>query len=145
MVTTNSEEQYDLLKVLRNHGMTKTYYHTYIGHNSRLDEMQAAILRVKLKHLNSWIEMRRKNASLYNDLLKNVEGIELPKESEGVKHTYNQYTIKTKDRDDLKNHLQEKGIGSRVMYSPINKQKAYNLEGEYPVSNLVGEKGLWLP
>lgn len=116
MILTNNEKVYEMSKVLRNHGSTKTYYYEYVGHNSRLDEIQAAILRVKLKYLESWLDNRRKNASLYNDLLKGIKDIRLPKEFEGAKHTYNQYTLRVKNRDGLVEHLKKKGIGAMVYY-----------------------------
>lgn len=99
MVITNDENIHDTVKVLRGHGSRTTYHYDMVGYNSRLDEIQAAVLRIKLKHLESWMEARRKNAGLYNKLLSG--SVETPVEQDKARHVYNQYTIKTKDRNKL--------------------------------------------
>lgn len=103
MVLTNNKNFANKIKMLRDHGTTKKYYHTTIGINSRLDELQAAILRVKLKHLDSWIKKRRANAMQYNTLLKDAP-IVCPYESSYVSHVYHQYTIRCKNRKKFTIH-----------------------------------------
>ncbi|MBU0501953.1 MAG: DegT/DnrJ/EryC1/StrS family aminotransferase, partial [Candidatus Margulisbacteria bacterium] len=107
-ITTNSEEISTQLRVLRNHGTTKTYHHDLIGYNSRLDAIQAAILRIKLKHFDSYLEKRRQNAKLYEKFLSDLPEVQLPHTPPHTAHTYNQYTIKAKNRDNLVKHLREK-------------------------------------
>ncbi|MFC1559710.1 DegT/DnrJ/EryC1/StrS family aminotransferase [Candidatus Margulisiibacteriota bacterium] len=150
MVTTNDEKIYDMLKVLRNHGSTKTYHYDYLGNNSRLDELQAGILRAKRKYLGSFIEGRRKNAALYNELLKDVKDIKLPKETAGAKHSYNQYTIRAKDRNKLVEYLRGKGIGC-VIYYPlalhlqnIYKDLGYK-KGDLPETDKAQDEVVSLP
>ncbi|MFH1709635.1 MAG: DegT/DnrJ/EryC1/StrS family aminotransferase [bacterium] len=124
MIITNNEEIYNTVKVLRGHGSRITYHYDMVGYNSRLDEIQAAVLRVKLKHLESYMEARRKNAVLYNQLLAGI--VETPKESPNVRHVYNQYTIKTADRNKLQEFLKSKGIGAMVYYPlALHLQKVY--------------------
>lgn len=118
--------------------------HDSIGYNFKFTELQACIGIEQMKKLPSRVERKKEMLRLYQSLLKNVEGLSL----------FNQDLINTtpwfidcivERRNELINFLNENGIGTRVMYPPINKQKAYNLPGDHSVSNLVGEKGLWLP
>ena len=96
MITTNSEEIVKRVKLLRNHGrITKKYEYEIEGYSSRLDNLQAAILRVKLKYLNQWNSMRRKNARKYNELLNNIGGIITLYEADYAKHVYHLYVIRT--------------------------------------------------
>ena len=125
MVVTNNEDIYNKVKMLRNHGSRITYNYDIVGFNSRLDEIQAAIMRVKLKYLEGWIEARRKNAGLYNKLLAGT-GAVTPKEAEGARHVYNQYTIRVKERNMLFEYLKKKEIGAMVYYPlSIHLQKSY--------------------
>lgn len=118
MITTNDDEIAEKIRILRVHGAHPKYYHHIIGYNSRLDAIQAAVLNVKLKYLDGWVQNRIKNANIYNKALNDIEQLELPQTSKNEKHGYNQYTVKVKDglRDNLKDFLQSKGIGSAVYY-----------------------------
>jgi dTDP-4-amino-4,6-dideoxygalactose transaminase len=119
-----------------------------VGFNSRLDEIQAAVLRIKLKHLEAWMEARRKNASLYGKLIGGT--VETPKEYANVRHVYNQYTVKTKNRNKLQEHLKTKGIGAMIYYPlALHLQNVYkNLgykKGALPNCEKVQDEVLSLP
>lgn len=149
MVITNNEDIYNVVKVLRGHGSRITYHYDMVGYNSRLDEIQAAILRVKLKHLDSWMDARRKNAYLYNKLLSGVDVL-TPKESRDVRHVYNQYTIRTKRRNELQEFLKQRGIGSMIYYPlSLHLQKVYEYlgykRGSLLNSELIQDEVLSLP
>jgi len=120
MVVTNDPQVAENLKMLRNHGAKQKYYHLVPGFNSRLDGLQAAILRVKLRYLDKWIGQRRRVAGLYAEHLGKIPHIALPHETEGCYHCYNYYTISLRDgiinRETLQKHLSSKGIGSMVYY-----------------------------
>jgi dTDP-4-amino-4,6-dideoxygalactose transaminase len=129
ILTTNNPELAEKLKVLRVHGSRKKYHYETIGMNSRLDAIQAAILRVKLPHLDSWAAKRRRNASVYRDLLAPVEfagNIELPIENAACEHVYNQFTIRAKRRDQLREFLTAEGIPTEIYYpSPLHREPAF--------------------
>jgi dTDP-4-amino-4,6-dideoxygalactose transaminase len=149
MIATSDEGILNRAKLLRGHGSQKTYEHEVVGYNSRLDEIQAAILRIKLRLLPSWIEKRRAHAKLYNALLADLP-LKLPKEARGNYHIYHQYTIRTEQRDALHSQLKEKGIASMIYYPlSIHLQKAYaylGLEkGSFPLSEMVQNEVLSLP
>jgi len=118
LITTNDAELAAKLKLLRNHGSKTKYDYVLLGINSRLDALQAAVLRVKLRHLDEWASGRRRNAAKYIELFSatGVRGVTLPKEPEGYFHVYNQYTIRSPKRDALKNYLQSCGIPSEIYY-----------------------------
>ena len=151
MVTTNNEEIAKKLKLLRNHGrITKKYEHEIEGYSSRLDNLQAAILRVKLKYLNKWNEIRRKNAKKYNELLSNINGVITPYEADYAKHVYHLYVIRTENRDKLREGLKSKGIATGIHYPiPLHLQVAYNYlgykRGDFPVTEDCSQKILSLP
>lgn len=139
LATTNSEFLRDRMVALRNHGGAIRYYHDEIGVNSRLDEIQAAVLRIKLKHIEKWNEMRRENAARYNELFKDAPQIETPKELDDTYCVYHQYTVKIENRDDVHKKLQEKGIGAMIYYPvPLHLQKVHShldcKEGDLPVT-----------
>tara|TARA_X000001036_G_scaffold353028_1_gene334303 strand:- start:2708 stop:3805 length:1098 start_codon:yes stop_codon:yes gene_type:complete len=126
MVTTNSQESYETILKLRNHGSSKRYHHDIIGYNSRLDEIQAAILNVKLKYIDQFNLMRAKLASIYNDNLKGHKEIMLPNKNKNAFHVYHQYTINSKNRNKIKEELEKNNIGSAIYYPiSLEKQKAY--------------------
>ncbi len=130
MLTTSDDKIAERLKRLRNHGMEPRYYHDEIGVNSRLDAMQAAALRVKLKHLGEWTEVRRANADRYTELFtaQGIEQIALPTESEGCHHVWNQFTIRSRHgtRDELRSHLQAASVGSEIYYPvPMHRQVCF--------------------
>ena len=152
MTTTNNEEISKKLKLLRNHGrITKKYEHEIEGHSSRLDNLQAAILRVKLKYLNNWNDSRRDNAKKYNELLNNTAGIITPYEADYAKHVYHLYVIRTeKGRDKLRKILKSKGIATGIHYPiPLHLQPAYSYlgykKGDFPVTEEASQEILSLP
>ncbi len=149
MVVTNHKKYDQKLRLLRCYGERKKYHHILKGHNSRLDEIQAAILRVKLKYLDQWNEERRRKAKLYTKMLSPL-GVVCPAEQRGVRHVYHLYTIKTKKRDWLQAFLRKKGIETLIHYPiPIPLQKAYQESGyrkkDLPITNLWSRKILSLP
>lgn len=150
MVLTNNKEIAEKVKILRGHGSRVTYHYDIIGFNSRLDEIQAAILRVKLKYLNRWSEARTKNAALYNELFKDSKKILPPYKDPKSKHVFNQYTIRVKDRDKLFSFLESKGIG-RMVYYPLSLhlQKAFTFlggkKGDFPESESAEAEVISLP
>ena len=150
MVTTNSDEVYNTIKKLKNHGSSKRYHHDIVGYNSRLDEIQAAILNIKLKYIDSNNKMRINIANTYNDLLKNINYINLPKKDDHSYHVYHQYTISSRERDIIKEKLEKNCIGSAIYYPlSLEKQKAYkdkyNNSDIYKNSNLITNTCLSLP
>lgn len=151
MVVTNNEKIADKIKMLRVYGQkTGTGYHSYLkGFNSRLDELQAAILRVKLKKLDEWNGKRCENARLYNELLKD-ENIVTPVEAEYSKHVYHLYVMRVKNRDKLKQHLRSKGVYTKIHYPiPVHLQKAFSdlelCEGSFSTTEKISKEILSLP
>jgi dTDP-4-amino-4,6-dideoxygalactose transaminase len=150
MITTDSDNVFERLKSLRNHGSLRRYYHDEIGYNSRLDEMQAAILRIKLKRIDTYNANRRKRAEQYNDLMKNLPGIVTPVELSGNFHVYHQYTIQADNRDAIHEALTKEGIASAVYYPvPLHLQDAFvelgYKKGDLPVCEAATDKVLSLP
>lgn len=149
----NKEELAKKLKMLRVHGSIHKYYHLIEGYNSRLDELQAAILRVKLKYLDNWNDARRKNALCYQQYLSkyNLNGrITLLEEKPDYKHTYHLYVIRTKERDSLRDFLKSKGIQTGIHYPiPLHLQEVYKdlgyKKGDFPQAELVSLEVLSLP
>ena len=149
MVVTNSETTAVQLKMLRNYGQEKRYVHTTKGFNSRLDEMQAAILKVKLNYLNKWNERRRRIAALYEERIT-CGPIVKPQEMAYAKHMYHLYVIRTPRRDRLQEVLRERGIGTLIHYPvPVHLQVAYQdlgvKEGALPVTETAAKEILSLP
>ncbi len=154
MVVTNDPGIAEVVDILRKHGTKTSYYHLLPGFNSRLDTIQAAILKVKLKHLDEWNELRRRRASLYTRLLSQIDGIEPPYVEEYSKPSVNYYTIRLKDsrlnRDELRKHLGAKGIQTTVYYplslhlQIVYKSLGYK-PGDFPQSELAQEQVLSLP
>lgn len=149
-ILTNREDLIRKLKMIREHGSEKKYYHDYIGTNSRLDALQASVLRVKLKHLDAWTEQRRRLAEIYNNTIEPSDGIILPIEESYGKHVYNQYTLRVKNREDLRNHLEKNGIQSVSYYPvPMHLQKAFEFlrykKGDFPESEKAAEEVLSVP
>lgn len=127
LVATNSEFLKNRITALRNHGGAVRYYHDEIGVNSRLDEVQAAILRVKLKYINEWNKKRREHAAFYNELFKDTKDIVTPVELDDTYCVYHQYTVKVPNRDEVHKLLQEKGIGAMIYYPvPLHLQKVHS-------------------
>jgi dTDP-4-amino-4,6-dideoxygalactose transaminase/acetyltransferase-like isoleucine patch superfamily enzyme len=155
MVVTNDREIDERARMLRVHGSRKKYYHEALGINSRLDELQAAILRVKLPHLPAWMSRRQAIAARYNELFEAsglaAKGlVRLPFVAPGCGHVYHQYTIAAQDRDRLQSHLKEQGIGSTVYYPlPLHLQGVFlslgYKEGDFPVTERATREVLSLP
>ena len=125
MVTTNDSSLAERIKLLRNYGQSRKYYHDFVGINSRLDELQAAILRVKLSRLDEWNEKRRRLAQLYKEILEQTDVV-LPSERPYVKHVYHLFVIRLARRDNCQRFLQKRGIQTQIHYPiPVHKQKAY--------------------
>ena len=125
MIVTDDEELAGKLRMLRNYGQPQKYHHDFVGVNSRLDEIQAAVLRVKLKHLDEWNTRRRRVAKLYGELLGNANVI-IPIEEEYAKHVYHLDVVRCKERDRLQRALMENGIQTQIHYPiPVHRQKAY--------------------
>lgn len=151
IITTNNDEIANQIKLLRNHGrISEKYKHDIEGYSSRLDNLQAAILRVKLRYLNEWNRKRRENAKKYNELLNGVSGIITPYEADYSKHVYHLYVIRTKNRNKLREELQSKGMATGIHYPiPLHLQPAYNYigykEGDFPVTEKASQEILSLP
>ena len=149
MVVTSNPEMADQLDVLRRHGGRVKYYHERVGYNSRLDELQAAILRVKLRHLEEWTAGRRRVAAHYNELLAGLP-VATPYEAPKMRHIYHQYTIRTPRRDELRAFLKDQGIGTMIYYPlPLHLQEMYAGlglgEGSFPEAELAANEVLSLP
>jgi dTDP-4-amino-4,6-dideoxygalactose transaminase len=151
-IFTNDDELAEQYKVVVNHGMKVRYYHDYIGVNSRLDSMQAAILKVKLPHLDSFAKARNAAAGYYNNAFAKCEKLITPATAPFSDHVFHQYTLRLVgvDRDALQKHLTEKGIANAVYYPvPLHMQKAYQdpryKTGDFPVTEMLSEQVLSLP
>jgi len=154
MVVISDASVAEKLKMLRNHGAKQKYYHLVPGFNSRLDGLQAAVLRVKLRHLDEWIEQRRQKAALYAKYLGKMAGVSLPHESPGSYHCYNYYTVRLAEgklkREGLQKHLNEQGISSMVYYPvSLHLQAVYasqgGKKGDFPHSERAQDEVLSLP
>jgi len=153
MITTNNPEYAERVAVLRDHGGRKKYQYDLLGMNSRLDSLQAAILLVKLKHLDAFTKARRKNAERYRKLFGQAgleEWITLPFEPEGWRHVYNQFVIRIPERDQLRDHLRARGIPTEIYYpSPLHLQPAFAYlgygQGAFPQAEDASQHVLALP
>lgn len=149
MIVTNDPKLSERVRLLREYGWRKRYVSEISGLNSRLDELQAAILRVKLKHLDHWNDERRKRAKRYTERLAPL-GIRCPSEGSGVKHVYHLYVIRMRERDALQVFLKKKGIETLIHYPvPIHLQKAYEelgyRKGDFPSTEQCSSEILSLP
>ena len=150
-ITTNDEVMAKRMKMIRDHGQAKKYYHDIEGYNGRLDSIQAGWLSVKLRHLANWNASRRELAHRYHALLSGMEdGLVIPQEAEWTKGVYHLYVVRVRDRESLQAHLSEAGIGSGIHYPiPLHLQKAYeNLgyrKGAFPVTERVASEIVSLP
>ena len=149
MVITREENVAEQIRLLRNHGSAVKYYHNAIGYNSRLDEIQAAIVRVKLRKIDEFNDSRRANADIYRSCIKRSDVI-LPIESAGCRHVYHQFTIRSKKRDSIMDYLKRTDISSAIYYPlPLHKQKVFadqrTVSGELPVSDECASEVLSLP
>jgi dTDP-4-amino-4,6-dideoxygalactose transaminase len=150
-VTTNDEALAKKCAMLRDHGSAKKYFHDIEGFNGRLDSIQAAMLRVKLKHLAKWNEQRREAARIYDELLSPMDGsVSRPVEAEYSKGVWHLYVVRTAFRDELQKCLTEAGVGTGIHYPiPLHLQKAYSAngwrKGDFPVAEEAAEQILSLP
>lgn len=149
-IVTNDDELAAKMRMFRDHGQAKKYYHDIIGWNARLDGIQGAVLHVKLKYLPAWNDARRKHANDYSTGLADVRDVILPVEADYARHIYHIYAIRVKDRDKLMAYLGEKGIACGIHYPvPVHLQKAYNFlgkgKGSFPVAEKCAEQYLSLP
>jgi dTDP-4-amino-4,6-dideoxygalactose transaminase len=150
-VTTNDEEVARHIKMIRDHGQAKKYYHDIEGYNGRLDALQAGLLRVKLQHLAQWNEQRRECAACYGQILAPVsESVTLPFEPSWSRGVYHLYVIRHTDREGLQAHLSTQGVGTAIHYPiPLHLQKAYRgfgyRPGDFPVTESVAPQILSLP
>jgi dTDP-4-amino-4,6-dideoxygalactose transaminase len=155
MLTTNDQETADRLRLFANHGMKPRYFHQVIGVNSRLDAIQAAILNVKMKHLDSYASRRQENAANYHRLMKKFgisEMVSAPSSTEGNDHVWNQFTIRVTggQRDAVRSQLAEKNVGSEIYYPiPLHEQACFKYlgysKGSLPVTEQAAAEVLALP
>jgi dTDP-4-amino-4,6-dideoxygalactose transaminase len=148
-ITTNDTELYRKMRMLRDHGSEKRYYHDLVGMNSRLDEIQAVVVRAKLPHLSQWNEQRRQHAHKYHSLLAGLP-VQTPVERAGNSPVYHLYVIRTPQRDALQAGLKERGIGSGIHYPvPVHLQRAMAYlgyqAGDFPATEKVVGEILSLP
>ncbi len=149
-VTTDDEHLAEKVRVLRNYGSQQKYYNETIGYNSRLDELQAALLGVKLPVLPEWTRQRQQVATWYGQQLANIAGLRLPHVAAGATHVYHLYVVHTSDRAGLQQHLGRQGIGTLIHYPiPPHLQQAYQAlpfsEGDFPIAEELAATCLSLP
>ncbi|MBN2237613.1 MAG: DegT/DnrJ/EryC1/StrS family aminotransferase [Bacteroidales bacterium] len=151
-IFTNDDQMAEQMRIVVNHGMNVRYYHDFIGVNSRLDSIQAAILKVKLPHLDDFARARNYAANYYNNAFANCEKIITPVTATFTDHVFHQYTLVLNgvDRDGLQKHLSDKGISNAVYYPvPLHQQKAYRDEryqdGAFPVAEKLSANVISLP
>jgi dTDP-4-amino-4,6-dideoxygalactose transaminase len=154
MLVTNDDEHAARLRMLRVHGEERKYHHRMIGVNSRLDEIQAAVLRVKLPYLEEWSTARSQHATRYSELFADAglaEKIGLPFVRPGSRHIFNQYVIRVgSQRDALRAHLNDNGVGSEIYYpAPLHLQECFRYlgygEGDFPEAERAARETLALP
>jgi UDP-2-acetamido-2-deoxy-ribo-hexuluronate aminotransferase len=149
---TDDDSLAAIVRSITNHGMKVKYYHDIIGVNSRLDTIQAAILRVKLRHLDEFNESRNRAADYYDNILAEISQVKIPERSKSSTHIFHQYTVRVpaSDRNALKEHLENNGIPAMIYYPvPLHMQKAYKhlgyKENDFPVTTMLCNEVLSLP
>jgi dTDP-4-amino-4,6-dideoxygalactose transaminase len=153
MCVANDPELAERIEILRVHGGKPKYYHSFIGGNFRIDELQSAVLNVKLKHLDAWTAARQHNAALYDDAFESADlgkAVATPRPVQGVRHIFNQYVIRARDRDLLRQHLMAAGIGTEIYYPlPLHMQECFaylkHREGDFPQAERAARETLALP
>jgi len=149
-IVTNNAKLAEKMRMFRDHGQRKKYYHSIVGWNARMDGFQGAVLGVKLKHLATWNDARRKNAQLYDSLLADVDDIITPVQADYGRHVYHVYAIRTRNRDELISALAEKDIFCGIHYPVlIHLQEAYKFlgykKGSFPVAERCADELVSLP
>jgi dTDP-4-amino-4,6-dideoxygalactose transaminase len=149
-VVTNNAAMAEKIKIFRDHGQEKRYYHSIVGWNCRMDGLQGAVLKTKLKHLGQWNKARRENAKLYNNLLKDADGVIMPFEADYAEHVYHIYAIRSQKRDALISELAQQDIYCGIHYPvPLHLQKAYEFlgykQGSFPVTEECVSEQMSLP
>lgn len=149
-VTTNEAKLNETIRTLRDHGQARKYHHSMVGWNARMDGIQAVVLQIKLKHLPRWNNARRAHAELYRELLKDVDGVILPKAPRDRTHVYHLFAVRIKDRDNRLRMLADRGIGCGIHYPvPVHLQEAYGSlglgRGSFPVAERCADEFLSLP
>ena len=153
LLTTNDDALAKKAKLLRTHGMEPRYFHHLVGANFRMDALQAAVLRVKAPHLSDWTARRRANADRYRRLFAEaglLDRVSLPVEAPGRQHIYNQFVIRCGDRDGLKRHLDEAGVGTEIYYPvPFHQQPCFAslgyTTGAFPIAERAAQESLAIP
>ncbi len=150
MVVTNDGEIAEKVRLFRDYGQKAKYYHSLVGYNSRLDEIQAAVLRVKLKHLDKWNRMRNENAKKYEKLLKDIHEVSTPYNPGYPAHVFHLYVIRCQRRDELQKWLGTKEISALMHYPiPVHLQESYKYlghkEGDFPICEKYAKEILSLP
>lgn len=149
-IVTNNAELAAKLRMFRDHGQWKKYYHSIIGWNARMDGFQGAVLATKAKYIEGWTRKRQENARLYDELLSQIEGVEIPKQLDGVSAVYHLYVIQVDDRDGLQEYLHKNDIGTGLHYPvPLHLQEAYKhlgyKEGDFTIAERAAKRILSLP
>jgi dTDP-4-amino-4,6-dideoxygalactose transaminase len=149
-VTTRSAELAEKVRMLRDHGQSRKYFHDILGWNARMDGMQGAVLSVKLRHLDAWNAARRKNALAYVRGLQDLEGVVLPRQADYARHVYHVYAVRVRERDRMLAALTERGIGCGIHYPvPVHLQQAFSdlpfPRGSLPVTERCADQFLSLP
>jgi dTDP-4-amino-4,6-dideoxygalactose transaminase len=149
-IVTQDDEIADKIRMIRDHGQEKKYFHQIEGYNGRLDSIQAGVLRIKLKRLENWNRSRMENAAYYNELLSEIPGVTIPVEADFAVSVYHLYVILVNNRSELQQFLNEKGIATGLHYPmPLHLQKAYHYLGyskkDFPVTEDVADRLLSLP
>jgi dTDP-4-amino-4,6-dideoxygalactose transaminase len=153
MCVANDAALTERMEILRVHGGKPKYYHAFIGGNFRIDELQAAVLNIKLRHLDAWSAGRQRNAAYYDAAFAGARSgasVTPPSVSRGVRHIYNQYVIRARDRDALRSHLADAGVGTEIYYPvPLHLQQCFaylgHRSGEFPESERAAAETLALP
>jgi dTDP-4-amino-4,6-dideoxygalactose transaminase len=153
LCTANDPELAEQLRVMRVHGGKPKYFHAVIGGNFRIDELQAAILRVKFKYLDQWTLGRQRNAVFYDEALRGAGPggkLQTPYTQPGCRHIFNQYVVRVAERDRLRDYLTQRGIGTEIYYPvPLHRQKCFEYlgyrEGDFPESERAARETLALP
>lgn len=149
-VITNDEGLYNQMRQRHNHGTVQRYVHNLVGHNYRLEGIQAAVLNVKMRYIESWTEARRRNAELYRHVLADIPEVVIPTEMPWGRHVYHLFVVRVPRRDELRAYLEEQGISTGLHYPiPLHLQEAYSelgyKKGDFPIAEASAEEILSLP